>query len=241
MLNASPQPMAPFFFRTFLAAAAVVLLPLLAMAAANPPSLAEETHADQAIQAYVKKQRAEQEKASDQLVAGKVAALLRDPASPIIGNPNGDVAVIEFFDYACPFCKAVEPRVEKLVRDDKGVKLILKEFPILTPESLVASKAALAAAKQGKYEAFHNALIGFKGRLQNEVIFDTARTVGLDVARLRKDMDSPDVSDEIIANFNLARGLRIFQTPGFIVGGHILTEPSAEIDFPRTVAAARNK
>jgi protein-disulfide isomerase len=164
---------------------------------------------------------------------------LRDPMSPVIGNAKGDVTIVEFFDYTCPFCKAVEPRLEKLVKDDKGVKVILKEFPILTPESLVAAKAALASVKQGKYEQFHNALIGFKGRLQNEVIFDTAKDVGLDVARLRKDMEAPEITDEIIATFNLARGLRIFQTPGFIVDGHMLTGPSAEIDFPKVAAQVR--
>jgi predicted DsbA family dithiol-disulfide isomerase len=81
----------------------------------------------------------------------------------------------------------------------------------------------------------------YKGPLQDSVIFETAKDVGLDVGRLRKDMTAPEITDEIIANFNLARSLRIFQTPGFIVGNHILTGPSADIDFPTAVAAARAK
>ncbi len=164
-----------------------------------------------------------------------------DPLTPIIGNPQADVVVIEFFDYACPFCKAVEPRLEKLLKDDKGVKLVVKEFPILTPASLVASKAALASAKQGKYEQFHQAMMMFKGRLQNETIFEIAKDIGLDLDRLRKDMQAPEITDEIIANFNLARALRIFDTPNFIIGGHFVTGPSAEMDFPELVAAARSK
>jgi len=179
--------------------------------------------------------------ASDQVVAQKDAALLNDPSSPVIGNAHASVAVIEFFDYACPYCKAAEPRLEALLKSDKGTKLVLKEFPILTPESMIATKAALASVKQRKYAQFHNALMNYKGPLESSVIFDTAKEVGLDVGRLRKDMASPEITDEILANFNLARSLRIFQTPGFIVGNHILTGASADIDFPKAVAAARAK
>ena len=195
----------------------------------------------QAVQAYLNKLQTEEEKAQDQSIANRSTALLRDPASPVLGNRAGDFAIVEFFDYACPYCKAIEPRLEKFLKDDKGAKLILKEFPILTPESLVASKASLAAARQGKYEAFHNTLMGFKGQLTTEAIFDTAKDVGLDMNRLRKDMDAPEIADAIIANFNLARSLRIFQTPGLIAGGHMLSSPSAEIDFPKLAAAARTK
>jgi protein-disulfide isomerase len=179
--------------------------------------------------------------ASDEAVAQKATALLSDPSSPVIGNPHANVAVVEFFDYACSYCKAAEPRLEAMLRSDQGTKLVLKEFPILTPESMIATKAALASVKQGKYAQFHQALMAYKGPLQDSVIFDSAKDVGLDVGRLRKDMTAPEITDEIIANFNLARSLRIFQTPGFIVGNHILTGPSADIDFPKAVAAARAK
>jgi protein-disulfide isomerase len=216
--------------------ALAIALPLQASAAGVAASEQQRME-----QAFASKLEADQQKAQDKLIAGKTTALLNDPATPVIGNPKADVAVIEFFDYTCPYCKAVEPRIQKLLKDDKNVKLVVKEFPILTPESLVASKVALAAAKQGKYEQYHQALMNFKGRLTNDVIFDTAKEVGLDVPRLRKDMQAPEVTDAIIANFNLARGLRIFQTPGFIVGGHMLTGASADIDFPKVVAAARGK
>ena len=229
--------MSTWFFRfSAIGIALASALPLQATAADMPAG--EQQRAEQA---YASKLQADQEKARDQLILGKTTALLNDPASPVLGNPSADVAVIKFFDYACPFCKAVEPRLQKLLKDDKNVKIIVKEFPILTLESLVAAKVALASRKQGKYAQYHQALMNFKGRLTNEVIFDTAKTVGLDVERIRKDMSAPEITDEIIANFNLARGLRIFQTPAFIVGGHMLTGPSAEIDFPKAVAAARAK
>jgi len=228
-------------FRIAIIAMAAVLIPLFGAEAAPQSDATEQARVEQAVRALEKKQQADQEKAADQAVVNDETAILHDSSSPVLGNPRGDVAVVEFFDYTCPFCKAVEPRLETLFRSDKGVKVILKEFPILTPESLIATKAALASVKQGKYTQFHLALMAYKGQLTDSVIFDTAKSVGLDVDRLRQDMAAPKVTDEIIANFNLARSLRIFQTPGFIVGAHILTGPSAEIDFPKVVAAARSK
>lgn len=201
----------------------------------------EDKRIEQAVNAYAAKLKAVQDRARDQSVAQNENALLNDPHTPVIGDPKADVAILEFFDYACPFCKAVEPRVEAFLRSDKRVKLVVKEYPILTPESLVAAKASLAAMKQGKYRQFHQALMMFKGQLREPVIFDTAKDVGLDVNRLRKDMQSPEIADEIIGNFNLARAIRAFDTPTFIVNDHLLTEPSAEIDFPKVVAAARQK
>lgn len=201
----------------------------------------EDKRIEQAVNAYAARLQADQNRARDELVAHNENALLNDPHTPVIGDPKGDVAMVEFFDYACPYCKAVEPRLEAFLKSDRRVKLVVKEFPILTPESLVAAKASLASMKQGKYRQFHQALMMFRGRLQEPVIFETAKGVGLDVDRLRKDMQSTEIADELIANFNLARAIRAFDTPTFIVGNHVLTEPSAEIDFPKVAAAARQK
>ena len=232
--------MSAYAFRTTLAGAVFALVSTVTFAAADAPS-AEQQRIDAAIKAYAAQVQANEEKARDQLIAGHMNALMNDPMSPVIGNPKGDSTIIEFFDYACPYCKAAEPRIEKLVKDDKRVRLVMKEFPILTPESFVATKAALASVRQGKYEAFHNTLMNFKGQLQNEVIFDAAKEVGLDLVRLKKDMEAPEITDEIIANYNLARGVRIFQTPGFIAGGHFITSDSADIDFPKLAQSARGK
>lgn len=180
--------------------------------------------------------------ATDETVAQKATAQSDDPSSLVIGNPHASVAVIESFDYACPHnCKATEPRLESLIKADKGTKLVLKEFPILTPASLIATKAALASVKQGKYAQFHEALMNYRGTLDTSVIFDTAKSVGLDVTRLRKDMAAPEINEAIIASFNLALSFRVFQRPGFIVGNHILTGPPADMDFRKAVAMARAK
>jgi protein-disulfide isomerase len=176
---------------------------------------------------------------SDQAVITYTDRVFHDPASPVMGNPHGDVTIVEFFDYACSYCKAMQPRLEQLLRSDHRVKLIVKEFPILTDESQVATKVALAAARQGKYAQFHDALMDYRGPWDTQAIWQTAQAVGLDLPRVRRDMTSPAITQEIIENFNLARALRIFQTPGVIVGTHILTGPSAQFDFPGEVARVR--
>ncbi len=188
--------------------------------------------------------KAELEKAANAAAVAKAGDLLRNPQSPVIGNTKADTTIVIFTDYQCPYCKAAEPRVLQLTKDDPGVKVVIKEFPILGPASVVATKAALAAVKQGKYEAFHNALMAFRGTLTEDVIFSTAKTVGLDVERLKKDMITPEITDQIIDNYNLARAMKISVTPGYMVNSHVLSGVSAktmtsQINFPREVAAAR--
>jgi protein-disulfide isomerase len=177
--------------------------------------------------------------AADETVIAHQQALQDDPDSPVLGDPHGNVTIVEFFDYACSYCKAVEPRLERALRSDPHVRLILKEFPILTPESTIAARASLASRRQHKYRQFHEALMAYRGPWGEEAVFATAKRVGLNIARLRQDMAAPSIANELLENFNLARGLRIFQTPGFVVGDHILTGPSAEIDFPAVIAEAR--
>lgn len=167
------------------------------------------------------------------------AALTHDPADQLIGAPKGDVTIVEFFDYACPFCKAAEPALETLLQSDRGVKLVVKELPILSPQSMVASKVALAGAKQGKYAAFHQALLLHKGPLNEAAIYGVARDVGLDPARLRADINAPDIDRQIAGNLALARAVHVSGTPTFIVDDHFLTQPSGQIDFAAVVAAAR--
>jgi len=186
------------------------------------------------------------EEAANKAAAAKAGDLLRDPNAPVLGNPQADVVLVKFVDYQCSYCKAVEPKLHKLLEDDKGVKIVIKEFPILGPESIVAAKAALAAKSQGKYEPYHKAMMAYKGKLTSDVIFGTAKDVGLDVEKLRRDMVSPEIADQLIANFNLARSLKISLTPGYIVNTRVLSGVSAktmtaQIDFPAEIAAARAK
>ena len=170
--------------------------------------------------------------------------LLSDPGSPVIGNPNGNVTIVEFTDYQCPYCKAAEPRLQALLKEDPSVRLVVKEFPILTKESVTASRAALASVKQGKYTAFHQAMMEHKGQITVENVFEYAKKVGLNVAQLKKDMDAPEIGDQIIENLKLARAMKISVVPGLVVDTKILSGISnktstAAIDFKQEVALAR--
>jgi protein-disulfide isomerase len=201
-------------------------------------------------QAYAARLEAERRADIDQRIAARWPALAQDPAMPVIGNGSNnsrgaDVTIVEFSDYNCPYCKAMEPRLAALLKADRKVKLVMVEFPILTPASMTGTRAALAATNQGKYAAFHRGLMRFEGNVTDADVFDVAKSVGLDVARLKKDMAAPQISDRIIANYNLARGIRVVQTPAVIVGGpagvHIMGSESAAVDFPKAVAAARRR
>lgn len=148
--------------------------------------------------------------------------LFRPAASPVVGNPKGDVPVIEFFDYNCGFCKKAFSDVAKLVDKDKKVRLILKEFPILAKGSEEASKVALAAKLQGKYWEFHRAMLQNQGQANEASALKVAEKLGLDMVRLKKDMVSPEVKKEIDDTRELANKMGIQGTPHFIVGEHIV-------------------
>ena len=133
------------------------------------------------------------------------------------GNPAGKVTVVEFFDYNCGYCKRSLPDVLKLIETDKDVKLVIKEFPILGPGSLVAAKAAVAARRQGKYWEFHLALMNEKGAIDEARVFEVAKTVGLDGAKLRRDMEDPEIAKIIARNHTTAEALGIQGTPAFVI------------------------
>lgn len=212
----------------------VGMLAVLSGSSWAAPSLPADPRAAKAVQDYLRASQAQESRDRDERVAARIDALQNGPT--VIANPQGDVTIVEFFDYTCPYCKAAEPRLMRLVDGDKRVKLVMKEFPILTRASMIASRAALASVKQGKYRAYHLALMRREGVLDEAGIFETARAVGLDVNRLRRDMAAPEVTEEISNNFNLARGIRVFQTPAYIVGSHLVTGDSADINFAREVA-----
>ena len=182
--------------------------------------------------------------ASQKAAVARQKDLLSDPASPVIGNPNGNVTIVEFTDYQCPYCKAAEPRLQALLKEDPNVRLVVKEFPILTKESVTASRAALAAVKQGKYTAFHQAMMEHKGQITVENVFEYAKKVGLNVDQLKKDMNAPEIADQIIENLKLARAMKISVVPGLVVDTKVLSGVSnktstAKIDFKQEVAEAR--
>ena len=143
--------------------------------------------------------------------------IFRSSLDLVAGNPNGKVTMVEFFDYNCGYCKRAMPDVMRMVEEDKDLKLVLKEFPILGPGSLVAAKAAIASKKQGKYWDFHLALLGHEGHVEADTVMDIAKSVGLDVQKLKADMESEEIGDVLEANMSLAQKLGIQGTPAFII------------------------
>jgi protein-disulfide isomerase len=167
--------------------------------------------------------------------------LLRDPAAPVGGNPGGDATVVEFFDYRCGYCKTVAPVVRQLLQRDRQVRFVYKELPVLGPDSVVASRAALAAVAQGRYAALHDALLDAREPLSRPVVLKIAAQVGLDVGRLEKDMDAPETLALIRRNQELARAIGIRGTPAFVVGGQVVPGAVDLVTLERLVEQTRRR
>ena len=165
--------------------------------------------------------------------------LEQDPNSPNLGNPYGDVTVIEFFDYNCPYCRKAGQTVQELLALDANVRVIYREWPILGEDSVFASRAALAARTQGKYEEFHWALMNGEGRASEASILKLARDLGLDVEKLQADMTSPAVEAHIAQSSALARTLGFTGTPAFIVGDRTAPGMLSTDEITAMVAEAR--
>ena len=159
---------------------------------------------------------------AEKVLADRRSEVFDDPATPVGGNPRGDVTIVEFFDYRCPYCKQVLPALQALLKDDGKLRFVYKEMPVLGPQSVVAARAALAAERQGKYEAFHTAMMAAKGQISEDTVYKVAGSVGLDVERLKQDMKAPEIDKAVKANIALASALNIRGTPGFVIGNQIV-------------------
>ena len=176
----------------------------------------------EAIVALQAKEEAQKADDQSQAVTAHKEQLFSDPATPVAGNPIGDVTLVEFFDYHCPYCKAVAEPLAQLLKEDKGIRLVLKEFPILGDDSRLASKAALAAVGQGKYWEFHQALLEHRGTFDTDTIKAIAARVGLDPVKLLADMGDAKTEPLIDSNRKLADSLDVGATPTFIIGDQVI-------------------
>jgi protein-disulfide isomerase len=168
-----------------------------------------------ALEAKMAKEEAEKTKG---LVAENAKELYHHPDAPVAGNTSGDITVVEFFDYNCGYCKHGFADIAKLIEQDKNVRFVFKEFPILRDESEQASKVALAARMQGKYWEVHRELITAKGLVNEAVALKAAEKLGLDMTKLKADMASPEVKAELDRVKELAKKMSINGTPHFLVG-----------------------
>ncbi len=175
----------------------------------------------EAIQVWRQKQDAA-EAAMTRDTITELMAEARNTKSPVWGNPKGNVTIVEFFDYNCPYCKKVFPSVKKLIADDGNIKVVMKELPVLGPNSEYAAKAALAAQKQGKYDLFHAQMMNKSSRLSKEGVHDAAKAVGLDLDQLQKDMESPEIRQELERASVWAQRLGVNGTPAFVIGEELI-------------------
>ena len=190
----------------FLAAgllAAALAVPALAQTAKSPFTPEQEARLKEMIREYIlanpevvfeaiqilrKRQEEETANAARGAIKANRDKLQGSKELPIFGNPNGDVTIVEFFDYRCGYCKAVKPTLDEVLKSDGNIRVVMREFPILGPASTRAAMAALAAHKQGKYKEMHEALMSYKDGINDDVIFGIARRIGLNLDKLKADM-----------------------------------------------------
>ncbi|MHA1517050.1 MAG: DsbA family protein [Alphaproteobacteria bacterium] len=176
-----------------------------------------------------KRQQEQQNAQQKKAISDNADALFRSDKAYAAGNPDGDVTVVEFFDYNCGFCRRAMPDLLKLVDNDDKVKVVFKELPIFGQESEDAARGALAAAKQGKYVEMHQKLLSEPGKANKDKVLRVANEIGLDVPQLEKDMESDNVQAALDEARDLAQALGLQGTPLYLIGDH--TIPGAPEDL----------
>ena len=166
-------------------------------------------------------------------------ALERSPNAPVLGNPQGDVTLTEFFDYNCPFCRKMVGTVQRLILSDPQLRVVYREWPVFGPGSEFAARASLASLSQGKYWQFHEALMKLKVRAAEPTVMRVAREVGLDEAQLRREMDAKRVSNHIALSFQLADHMGLMGTPAFVAGDEAVFGAMSLKEMRDMVARAR--
>lgn len=214
--------------KALLASTVILLLPFMAMADDISEERIKELVLEairenpgivfEAAQLFEQQRQASQATAVAQILEAERDTLERDPNAPVLGNPEGDVTVVEFFDYNCPFCRRVKPEMEALLAADPNVRVVYREWPILGEGSVFAARAALASRNQGKYEEFHWAMMQLNERAEEASVLRIAEDIGLDIAQLRGDMDAPEVAEHIQTSIRLTKALGFNGTPSFVIG-----------------------
>lgn len=185
------------------------------------------------------KERAAEEVARSASLKENASVIFKSADDPVAGNPGGDVTVIEFMDYNCSWCKKGMAEIASLVEADKNVKVIFKEFPIFGAGSEFAARAALAAARQGKYWDLHQALFKHDGPVTEEVTRQLAEDVGLDMEKLQKDIEDPAIAKSLAATQALAISMQINGTPAFIVDDKVFPGYVAKDQLVQAIANVR--
>jgi protein-disulfide isomerase len=186
------------------------------------------------------RERAAQQERTKAAVLARLKDIQQDPSSPVVGK-DGGVTVVEFFDYHCGYCKRTESAVRKVLADHPEVHFVFKEFPILGAESSLAAKAGLAAAKQGGYLKFHQALMDFSGPITMAALEELAGKQGLDANQLKTDIESAEVQSILKRNQDLARDLGVRSTPTFVIGSELVLGTIDDAEFEKFIAQAQSR
>ncbi|TLZ81221.1 MAG: DsbA family protein [Methanobacteriota archaeon] len=149
-------------------------------------------------------------------------ALLSDQSSPVEGNAQGKVTIVEFFDYRCVHCRRVASTIDQLVRSNASVRVVYKNFPVLGEPSVLAARAAVAAQQQGGWPKLHRAMLAYEGDFTTETLLKLGTSVGLDSGKLKTDMMSPATDKALQANLTLAAALGVDVTPTFVIGERVI-------------------
>lgn len=193
----------------------------------------------ESVRAYSERQEVAAREAAEANLTELREQILFDPRAPVAGNPEGDVTVVEFFDYRCGYCKSALDTVMAMIDEDPDLRVVFKEFPILSPQSRRAAQAALASKQQGKYLEFHYALMSSRGSFDDQQILDIAAEVGLDIEKLQKDMEAPEIAAYLDSVQDLARSLDIRGTPTFVVENQVVRGAVDAETLRRAIAEKR--
>ncbi len=178
----------------------------------------------------------QQEAAARTAIIASASRLTSNPGDPIAGNPAGDVTLVEFYDVRCPYCRHMLPVIDQLLASDKGVRLVFKDLPILGPGSVLGTRALLAAQSQGAYMKLQAAIMTGPPDVTEDSLKAQALAVGLDWAKLRRDMDDPGIQKRIDENLALAKTIDVEGTPAIVIGTRLM--PGA-MDLPALQAVIR--
>ncbi|MDX2103520.1 MAG: DsbA family protein [Alphaproteobacteria bacterium] len=195
----------------------------------------------EALQALETREQVQAQTRQSEALARLRPQLEQDADDLVTGNPAGDVTIVEFFDYRCPYCKQAQASLDQAVRADGRVRLVHKQFPILGPDSVVAARAVIAARQQNRQGELHKALMAVPGGLTEAEVFRQARSAGLDEARLRRDMASPAVDAVLRRSLEVGRALDLRGTPAFVVGSRLIPGAVDAATLGAAVAAARQR
>jgi protein-disulfide isomerase len=176
------------------------------------------------LRANQQQQEQEQNEQNQRMIArANRKELLENPASPVFGNPEGSVTVVEFLDYRCPYCKQIEPGMKLLVKADRDVRIVQKQLPILGPVSVFAARVALVAAALGKHLDFHTAMMARTGNITNQTVLEVAESVGLSSDEIKSRINAAEITDAIRHDILLAQKLGFRATPGFVIGDEVIS------------------